>query len=144
VDSSPLYEVLYIPITLMVRGGCPQTSSSPYLLVFHYLAYSDGWSENIFSKNFLLHSDKELVAIPSSASSFGLVSYPSKLWETLPTVCTGRNTYVLFSILHSRTWGYQTQLCPYKTMVNNIEIVGFLPCPPRYKVRTLVISGICL
>jgi hypothetical protein len=95
VDSSSLDDVLHIPSTLMVRGGCPQTSLFPYLPVYCCLAYSDGWSENIFSKIFLLHSDKELVGIPSSTGSFDLLSYPSRLWETLPIVYTNRSTFVL-------------------------------------------------
>ena len=95
MDSSSLDEVLHIPNTLMVRGGCPQISSFPGSLVYLYLAYSDDWSENSSLGNFLLHSDKELVGIPSSASSFDLTSYPSRPWEILPVVYTGRSTFVL-------------------------------------------------
>jgi hypothetical protein len=92
---SPLDVVLHIPNTSMVHEECPQTSSFPDLPVYHCLAYLDYWSENPFSKIFLLHSGKKMVGIPSSAGSFGLASYPSKLWENLPVVCTGHNTFML-------------------------------------------------
>jgi hypothetical protein len=95
MDSSSLDEALHIPNILMARGSCPQTSSFPSLPVYRCLAYSDDRSENHFSENFLLHSDKELAGIPSFAGSFNLVSYPSGLWETLPVVYTGHSTFVL-------------------------------------------------
>jgi hypothetical protein len=94
VDKSSLDEVLHIPNTLMVCGGCPQTSSFPSSLVYHCLAYLDYWNEILFSERFLLHFDKGLVDIPSSAGSFGLVSYHSKLWETLSVVCIGHITFI--------------------------------------------------
>jgi hypothetical protein len=94
-NSSSLDEVLRIPNTLMARGGCLQTSSFPGLLVYHCLAYLDGWSENPFSENLLLYSDKELAGTPSSTSSFALVSYLSKLWETPHIICTDRSTFEL-------------------------------------------------
>jgi hypothetical protein len=93
--SSSLGEVLHIPIILTVHGGCPQTSLFPDLLVYHLLGCSDCWSENISLENSLLHSDKELVDIPSSAGSFSLVSCLSKPWEILTVVCIGRNTFGL-------------------------------------------------
>jgi hypothetical protein len=77
----------------MARGSCPQTSSFPGLQVYHCLAYSYDWSENPFSQNSLLYSDEELDGTPSSTGSFDLVSYPSRLWETLPVVYTGRSTF---------------------------------------------------
>jgi hypothetical protein len=92
----------------------------------------------------LLHSDKGLVDIPSSIGSFGLVSYHSKLWETLSVVCIGHITFIPSWILQSRTWGCQTWFCPCKTMVNNLGTAGFLPCTPEYKVQTLVIPENCL
>jgi hypothetical protein len=95
VDSSSLDEALHTPDTLVAHGSCSQTSSFPGLLVYLYLAYSDDWSKNPSLGNFLLHSDKELASIPSFASSFDLSSYPSRSWETLPTVYTGHNTFVL-------------------------------------------------
>jgi hypothetical protein len=79
----------------MVHGGCPQTSLFPDLPVYHLLECLDCWSENISLEIFLLHSDKELVGIPSSAGSFGLVSCLSKPWEIMSIVCIGRNTFGL-------------------------------------------------
>jgi len=67
----------------------------PGLPVYHYLAYLDDWSENPSMGNFLLHPDKELAGIPSSAGSFDLASYPSSSWETLPIVYTSHSTFVL-------------------------------------------------
>jgi hypothetical protein len=61
VDSSSLDEVLHIPNTLVVHGGCPQTSLFLDLPIYHCLAYLDCWSENIFWEISLLCSDKELV-----------------------------------------------------------------------------------
>jgi hypothetical protein len=95
VDSSSLDEFLHIPSTLMVHRHCPRTSSSPDLLVYRCLAYSDGSSEDLFSEIFLLHSDKELDGIPYSDGSFNIVSYPSRIWETLPAIYIGRSTFVL-------------------------------------------------
>jgi hypothetical protein len=95
VDNSSLGKVLHIPSTLMIHGGCPQTSLFPNLLVYHYLVYLDGWSENVFSKIFFLHSDKELASIPSSVGSFNLVYYLSRLWETMLVVYTGCITFFL-------------------------------------------------
>jgi hypothetical protein len=95
VDSSSLDEVLHTPNTLMAHRSCPQTSLFPGLLVYHYLVYSNDWSENPSLGNFLLHPDKELASIPSSTGSFDLASYPSRSWETLPAVYTGHSTFVL-------------------------------------------------
>jgi hypothetical protein len=95
MDSSSLDEALHTPSTLMAHGSCPQTSSFPGLPVYRYLAYSDDWSENPSLGNFLMHSNKELSGIPSSASLFHLSSYPSRSWEPLPVVYTGHSTFVL-------------------------------------------------
>jgi hypothetical protein len=66
VDSSSLDEALHTPTTLMAGRSCPQSSSFPGLSVYHYLVYSDDWSENPCLGKFLLHFDKELAGIPSS------------------------------------------------------------------------------
>jgi hypothetical protein len=95
MDSSSLDEVLCIPNTLMARGRYPHTSLFLGLPVYCCLVYLDDWSENPFLEDFLLHFDKELAGIPSSASSFDLSSYPSRLWETLPIVYTSHITFVL-------------------------------------------------
>jgi len=98
MDSSSLGEVLHIPITLTVRGGCPQTYSFPdlplhcFTITFHIPMVG----VEILSRNsFLLHSGKEMVGSPSSVGSFHLVSYPSRIWETLSIVYIGRITFVL-------------------------------------------------
>jgi hypothetical protein len=80
----------------MAQGSYPKASSFPSFPVFRCLAYSEDSSKNPFSKNSLLYFDKELVGTPSSARSFYLVSYPSRLWEALPTFYTGHNTFALF------------------------------------------------
>ena len=95
MDSYSLDEALHIPNILMVRGRCPQTFLFPGLSVYRSFTYLDDWSENPSSGNFLLHSDKDLVGIPSSAGSFDLASYPSRIWETLPTVYIGRSTFMV-------------------------------------------------
>ena len=95
MDSSSLNEALHTPNTLMAHESCPQNSSFLGLPVYHYLAYSNDWSENSSLGNFLLHFDKELVGIPSFVGSFDLASYPSRPWEILPTIYTGHNTFVL-------------------------------------------------
>ena len=95
MDNSSLDEVLHIPNILTAHGGCPQTSSFLELSVYRCLVYSNGWSENIFLEIFLLHSDKELVGIPSSVGSFGLVSCLSKPWEIMSIVCISLNTFGL-------------------------------------------------
>jgi hypothetical protein len=94
-DSSSLDEALHIPNTLMVHGDYLQTSLFPSLLVYHCLAYLDGWSESPFSENFLLCSNEELAGTPSSVGLFALVSYLSMLWETRPIVCIDRITFRL-------------------------------------------------
>ena len=66
MDNSSLDEALHTPNTLMAHGSCPQTSLFPGLSVYHYLVYSDDWSEDPSLGNFLLHSDKELAGIHSS------------------------------------------------------------------------------
>jgi hypothetical protein len=95
VDSSSLDEVFHIPNTLMVCRGCPQIYSFPGSLVYCYLVYLGYWSEILSKQIFLLDSDMVLASIPSFIGSFGLIAYPSKLWETLLVVCTGRGTFVL-------------------------------------------------
>jgi hypothetical protein len=93
VDNSSIDEVLHIPIILTVHGGCAQTSLFPDLPVYRLLACLDCWSKNISMEIFLLHSDKELASIPSSAGSFGFVSCLSKPWEISSIVSIGRNTF---------------------------------------------------
>jgi hypothetical protein len=88
-------------------------------------------------ENSLLYSDKELGGIPSSAGSFDLDSCISSLWEALIVVYIGRSTSMLFWILHLRIWGYQTQSCPCRTMVDRLEIDGFLLYPPWCMVQIL-------
>jgi hypothetical protein len=144
MESSSLDEALHTPNTLMAYGSCPQTSSFPSLPVYHYLAYSDDWSENPSLGNFFLHLDKDLASIPYSIGSFDLASYPSRSWETLPAIYTGHSTFVLSLIPHSRIWGCQTQLCPYRPVVNSLRIIGFLPYPSGCMVRTLVVAEIYL
>jgi hypothetical protein len=79
----------------MACGAVPKLLHSQVYRFTYCFAYSDDWSENPFSENFLLHSDKELAGIPSSTGSFDLASYPSRLWETLCVVYTGHSTFVL-------------------------------------------------
>jgi len=93
MGNSFLDEVLHIPSILTVHGSCRQTFLFPDLPVYHLLECLDCWSENISLEIFLLHFDKELVGIPSSAGSFGLVSYPSNPWEIMFVVCIGLNTF---------------------------------------------------
>jgi hypothetical protein len=130
VDSSSLDEALHTPNTLKARKHCPQTFSFQGSKVYHYLVYSGDWSENPSLENFLLHFDKELATILSSASVFHLVSYPSKSWETLLTIYTSHSTFVPSWMTHSRIWGCPTQFYPYRTVVNNLRITVFLPYPP--------------
>jgi hypothetical protein len=94
VDNSSSDEVLHIPSILMVPGGCSQTSLFPGLPVYLLLVCLDGLNENISLERFLMPSDKGLVGIPYSTSSFGLASYPSKISETLSVLCIGHSTFV--------------------------------------------------
>jgi hypothetical protein len=94
VDSSSLDEVLHTPNVLMAHGSCPKTYSFQGLPVYCYLVYSDDWIENPSLGNPLLHFDKELAGISSFAGLFHLASYPSRSWETLPTVYIGHITFV--------------------------------------------------
>jgi hypothetical protein len=95
VDISSLDEVLHIPNILTVPRGYPQIYLFPNLSVYRLLVCLNCWIENISLEIFLLCFDKELVGIPSSTSSFGLVSCLSKPWEIMLIVCIGRNTFGL-------------------------------------------------
>ena len=95
MDSSSLDEVIQIPNTLMVYGGCPQNYLFLGSPVYSFLVHMNYWSENIFLEGFLLHYDKELVGIPSFVGSFSLASYPSKPLEIMFVVCIGCNTFKL-------------------------------------------------
>ena len=95
MDSSSLDEVIQIPNTLMVYGGCPQNYLFPGSPVYRFLVHMNYWSENIFLEGFLLQYDKELAGIPSSVGSFSLASYPSKTWEIFSVFFIGHNTFEL-------------------------------------------------
>jgi hypothetical protein len=65
--------------------------------VYHFtstLRIQNDWSENPSLGNLLLHSDKELVGIFSSAGLFNLASYRSRSFEILPAIYTGHITFV--------------------------------------------------